>query len=96
MEGTAGTLAAAAWQVIGDLGGVLIETSTLATTEVGLVTISWTAGSTTSVGKVGLVITLSSAPGKTDGTSLVDIIGSGVASVTTVPSTSVPLAGSGR
>ena len=40
VEGTAGTLAAAAWQVIGDLGGVLIGTSTLATTEVGLVTIS--------------------------------------------------------
>ena len=53
VEGMAGILAAAAWEVIGDLGGVFIEISTLATTEVGLVTISWTAGSTTSVGKVG-------------------------------------------
>ena len=64
-------------------------------------TTSGRAGSTTSVGKVGLVITLSSALGKidgageTDGTSLIDTVGSEVASVTTVPSVSVPLAGSG-
>ena len=64
-------------------------------------TISGRAGSTTSVGEVGLVITLSSTPGKiegageTDGTSLVDIVRSKVASVTAVPSISVPLVGSG-
>ena len=51
-------------EIVGDLRGVFIETSTLATTEVGLVTTSERTGSTTSVGEVGLVITLSSAPGK--------------------------------
>ena len=64
-------------------------------------TISGRTGSTTSVGEVGLVITLSSAPGKidgageTDGISLTDIVGSKVGSMTTVPSISFPLAGSG-
>ena len=73
-----------------------MEISTLATTEAGLVTISWTAGSTISVREVGLVITLSSAPGITDGTSLVGIIGSEDAAVTIVPSIPVLLAGLGR
>ena len=64
-------------------------------------TIPGRAGSTTNVGEVGLVITFSSAPGKmggtgeTDGTSLIDIIGSEMGSMTTVPSISAPLAGSG-
>ena len=64
-------------------------------------TISERAGSTTSVGEVGLVITFSSAPGKiggageTDSTLLIDIVGSEVTSVTIVPSIPVPLAGSG-
>ena len=66
-EGVVEALAAATCGVVGDLGGVFIETSTLATTEVGLVTTSGRTGSTTSVGEVGLVITLSSAPGKIDG-----------------------------
>ena len=54
-------------------------------------TISERAGSTTSVGEVGLVITLNSAPGKidgageTDGISLTDIVGSEIGSVTTAP-----------
>ena len=85
MEEIIEALAAATRGVVGDLGGVLIETSTLATTEVGLVTIAGRAGSTTNVGEVGLVITFSSAPGKiggtgkTNGISLTDIVGSEVA-----------------
>ena len=53
-------------------------------------TISGRAGSTTSVGEVGLVITFSSAlgkiggTGKTNGISLTDIVGSEVGSVTTL------------
>jgi len=39
--------------ITGDLGGVLIETSTLATVAVGLVTISGRTGSITSVEDVG-------------------------------------------
>ena len=101
MEEIIEALAAATRGVVGDLGGVLIETSTPATTEVGLVTIFGRAGSTTNVGKVGLVITFSSALDKiggtvkTNGTPLTDIVGSEDGSVTTVPSIPLSLVGSG-
>ena len=78
-----------------------MKTSTQATTEVGLVTISGRSGSTTNVGEVGLVITFSSAlgkiggTGKINGTSLTDIVESKDGSVTTVPSISFPLIGPG-
>ena len=45
--------------IAGDRGGVFMETSTPATMEVGLVTISGRIGSTTSIRDVGLVIILS-------------------------------------
>ena len=44
--------------ITGSRGGVFIDTSTLITTEVGLVTTPEKAGSTTNVRDVGLVITL--------------------------------------
>ena len=81
---------------------VLIETSTLVIMEVGLVTISGRAGSTTSVRDAGLVITFSSlvvrigSVSETTGISLTDVVGSETGSVTTVPSASlVSLVGSG-
>ena len=46
MEEIAGALVGERQAITGDLGGVLIKTSTLATMEVGLVTISGRAGST--------------------------------------------------
>ena len=101
MEKIIEALAAPTLGVVGDLGGVLIETSTPATTEVGLVTISGRAGSTTNIGEVGLVTTFSSTlgkiggTGKTNGTSLIDIVGSKDGSVTTVFSIPLPLVGSG-
>ena len=102
MEEIIEALAAATRGVVGDLGGVLIETSTPATTEVGLVTISGRAGSTTNVGEVGLVITFSSALGKiggideTNGISLTKVDGGKIGSITTVPSASPLPVDSGR
>ena len=78
----AGALAGEICGIVGDLGGVLIETSTLATIDVGLVTTSGRVGSITSVGEVGLAITFSftigkiSSAGETIGSSLTDVVGS--------------------
>ena len=87
--------------IVRDLEGVLIETSTLATIDVGLVTTSGRVGSTTSVGEVGLAITFSFAigricsAGKTTGSSLTDVAVSEICSVTTIPSVFLkPLSGS--
>ena len=51
--------------ITSDRGGAFIETSTPATMEVGLVTISGRTGSTTSVRDVGLVIILSAVVART-------------------------------
>ena len=92
VEGMAGVLTGEICGIIDDLGGVLIKTSTLATIDVGLVTTSGRAGSTTSVGEVGLATTFSFAigrigsTGEITGISLTDVVGNEVGSVTTVPS----------
>ena len=53
--------------IIGNQGGVYIDTNTPATTEVGLVTTPERAGSTINVRDVGVVITLRSVVAKTSG-----------------------------
>ena len=65
VEEVAEVLLREGWGIASGQRGVFIDTSTPATIEVGLVTISGRTGSTTSIGDVGLVITLNLVVAKT-------------------------------